>query len=139
MRLIGMLQPNAISNYYQIRSKRLKKQTNLYFYDKLILRHQDEVNKKEHIVLMNIGTDLFETQVNFDKHIPNSVSTTVGKFLNGSVKVLAIEQTMDTEDLGKYILLVTNKNHPDIIKRINNDIKYRKAQFVPKNERWTAD
>ena len=30
---------------------------------------------------MNIGADLFETQVNFTKYIPTSVSTTIRKFL----------------------------------------------------------
>ena len=69
----------------------MKKQMNPVLYDKLILRHHDEVNKQGHIVLMNIGVDLFETQVNFAKHIPNSVPTTVRKFLHGPGKVLAIE------------------------------------------------
>ena len=99
MRLIGMLPPNSISHYYQVISKMIKKAMNPYLYDELILRHQDEVNKQRHIVLMNIGVDLFETQVNFTKHIPTSMSTSIRKFLYGPEKVLAIEQTVDTEDL----------------------------------------
>ena len=70
-------------------------------YDKLILRHQDEVNKQGHIVLINFGVDLFETRVNFAQNIPNSVPTTVRKFFHGPEKVLTIEQTIDTEDLIK--------------------------------------
>ena len=65
MRLIGMLPPNLISHYYQIRSKMIKRQMKPDLYDKLILRHQDEVNKQGQIVLTNIDADLFETQVNF--------------------------------------------------------------------------
>ena len=91
MRLIGMLPPNLISHYYQVISKMIRKAMNPDFYGKLILRHQDEVNKQGYIVLMNIGADLFETQMNFTKHIPTSVSISIKKFLYGPGKVLAIE------------------------------------------------
>ena len=70
-------------------------------YDKLILRNQDEVKNQGYIVLTNIDVDLFETQVNFVKNLSNSVLITVRKFLHGPGDVLAIEQTIDTEDLRK--------------------------------------
>ena len=82
------------------------------------------MNKQEHIVLMNIGADMLETQVNFAKHIPNSVPATIRKFLHGPGKGLAIEQTIDTEDLGKYILLVSNKDHSHISKKIGELLAY---------------
>ena len=62
--------------------------------------------------------------MNFAQHIPNSVPTTVRKFLHGPGKVLAIEQTIDTEDLGKYILLVSNKDRPHTIKKIGELLAY---------------
>ena len=102
----------------------IKKAMNLDFYDTLVLRHQDKVNKQGHIVLMNIGVDLFETQVNFTKNISTSVSTSIRKFLYGTGKDLAIEQTVDTEDLGKYIVIVNNKDHPHTIKKIGELLAY---------------
>ena len=93
-------------------------------YDKLILQHQDEVNKQGNIVLMNIEADPFETQVYFNKHIPTSVSTSIRKFLYGPGKVLAIKQKVDTEDLGKYIVIVNNKDHPHATKKIGELLTY---------------
>ena len=60
---------------------------NLDSYDKLILQHQEEVNKQGYIMLINVGEDLFETQVNFAKHPPNSVSISIRKFHHGRKKV----------------------------------------------------
>ena len=71
VRLFEMLPPNSISQFYIVRSKMMKKAMNPNSYNKLILRHQEEVNKQGNIVLMNVGVDLFETQVNFAKHTPN--------------------------------------------------------------------
>ena len=79
---------------------------------------------------MNIDADLFETQVNFVQNSPNSVSTTVRKFLRGPGKVLAIGQTINTEDLGKYILIVNNKNHPNTIKKIGELLAYLKKEKI---------
>ena len=78
----------------------MKKAMNPESYDILILQHQGELNKQGHIVLMNVGVDLIETQVNFAKHTPNSVSISIRKFLHGQGKNLLIEPTSDTEDLG---------------------------------------
>ena len=43
---------------------------------------------------------------------------TVRKFLQGPGKVLAIEQTIDTEGSGKYRLIINNKDHAHSIKKI---------------------
>ena len=80
MQPIGMLPPNSISHYYQVISKMIKKAMHPDLYNKLILQHQDKMNKQGHIVLINIRADHFETQVNFIKHILTSVSTTIRIF-----------------------------------------------------------
>ena len=54
VRLLEMLSPNLISQYYVVRSKLMKKAMNPESCDKLILRHQGEVNKQGHIALMNV-------------------------------------------------------------------------------------
>ena len=59
MRLIGTFPPNSISHFYQVISKKIEKAMNPDLYNTLILRHQDEVNKQEHIVLMDIGVEFF--------------------------------------------------------------------------------
>ena len=53
---------------------------------------------------------------------------TVRKFLQGPGKVLAIEQTIDTEDLGKYILIVSNKDHSHTIKKIGELLAHLKKE-----------
>ena len=118
MRLIEILLPDLISHYYIVRSKMMKKAMNPDFYNRLILQHQDEVNRQGLIVLMNIGADLFETQVNFAKHTPNSVLISIRKFLYEPEKVLAIEKTSDMEDLGKYMLIVCNKDYSHTFKTL---------------------
>ena len=66
----------------------------------------------------------FEIQVNFAKHIPNSVPTSIRKFLYGPGKVLAIEPTSDTEDLGTYILIVSNKDYSHTFKKLGELLAY---------------
>ena len=44
--LLGMLGDNSISMYYQLITKTIKKNMKPELYDKLILLHQDEVNKQ---------------------------------------------------------------------------------------------
>ena len=134
VRLLEMLPPNLISQYYIVRPKMMKKAMNPDLYDKLILRHQDKVNKQGHIVLKNIGVDLLETQVNFAKHTPNSsVPISIRKFLYGPRKVLAIEPTSDLEDLGKYILIVSNKNYSHKSKKLEELLAYldKEKETIP--------
>ena len=97
MRLIGMLQPNSISPYYQIISRTIKREMKPELYDRLIYVHQEAVNQQGYIELTNVDIDLFDTLVNFHHKHPQSVSLTVGKFLQGPGKVLAIEPTIDTK------------------------------------------
>ena len=52
------------------------------------------------------------------------MSTSIRKFLYGPGKVLAIKQTVDTEDFGKYIVIVNNKDHPHTIKKIEELLAY---------------
>ena len=67
MRLIGMLPPNSISLYYQIISKMIKMNQELY--DRMIYVHQEAVNKQGYIELTNADVDIFDTQVNFSRVI----------------------------------------------------------------------
>ena len=87
-------------------------------YDRTIYLYQETVNKQGYIELTNVDVDLFETQVNFLQNNPKSVPITVRKFLQGPGKVLAIEQTIDTEESGKYLLIISNKDHSHSIKKI---------------------
>ena len=80
--------------------------------------HQGAVNKQGYTELTNADVGLFETQVNFFQNNPKSVPITVRKFLQGPGKVLAIEQTIDTEGSGKYLLIISNKDHSHSIKKI---------------------
>ena len=93
-----MIPPNAISQYYIVRSKIMKKALNPKTYDKLILRDQGEVNKQGNIVLMNIGVGFYETQLNFTKNTMNSKSISIRKFLYGHGNFLVIKLTSDTEN-----------------------------------------
>ena len=63
-------------------------------------------------------------QVNFTKHISTSVSTSIRKFFYGTGKVLAIEQTVDTENLGKLIVIINNKDYPHTTKEIGELLAY---------------
>ena len=80
MQLIGILPPNSISSYYQLRSKMIKKEMKPELYDKMIHLHQDEVNKQGYIELTNANIDLFHTRLNFLSDNPTSVPITVKKF-----------------------------------------------------------
>ena len=117
LQLLGMLRPDAISPYYQIISKTIKRDMNKELYDRLLYVHQDEVNKQRYIEITNVHTDLFDTLVNFSKH-PQSVPGTVKKFLQGPGKVLAIEPTINTEESGTYKLITTNKDHDNTSKKL---------------------
>ena len=120
VRLLKMLPQNSILQYYVVRSKMMKKAMNPESYDKLILRHQGEVNKQGYIVPMNVGVDFYEIQVNFVKNTPNSMTLSIRKFLYGQGKCLAIEPTSDTKDLGKYIMIVNNNNYSHTSKKLRN-------------------
>ena len=66
--------------------------------------------------------------------------------------MLEIKQIFDTEDLGKYIVIVSNKDHSHATKKIGELLAYlykkkdtlstmkpSKVHFIPRNERWTAN
>ena len=118
MRLIGKLPLNSISSYYQIMTKMMKRETNQESYDRIIYVHQEAVNQQGYIELTNADVDLFDTQVNFHLDNLTSVPLTVRKFLQGPGKVLAVEQTINTEGSGTYHLIINNKDHALAIKKI---------------------
>ena len=119
-----MTPPNSILDYYIVRSKMMNKALDPETYDKLILQNQGDVNNQGHIVLMNIGVVFYETYVNFAKNTKNSKSILIRQFLYGLCKVLAIEPTSDTEDLGKWILIVHNDNYSDATNKLDKLIAY---------------
>ena len=118
MQLIIMLPPNSISPYYQIISKMIKRDMNQELYDRMIYVHQEAVNQQGYIELTNADVDLFDTQLNLFPDNLTSVPITVKKFLQGPEKVLAIEQTIDIEGSGKYLLIISNKDHSHSVKKI---------------------
>ena len=52
------------------------------------------------------------------------MSISIRKFLYGQGKVLVIEPTSDTEDLGKYIMIVNNTNYFHTSKKIEELLAY---------------
>ena len=82
------------------------------------------MNKEGHIVLMNTGMGFYETQVNFTKNTKNSKSIMIRKFLYGHFKVLAIEPTSNTKDLGKWVLIVNNNNYSHATSKLDELIAY---------------
>ena len=124
VRLLEMLPPNSIWQYYIVISKITKKAMNPETYDKLIIRHQGEVNQHGHIVLTNAGVGFYETQMNFAKSTTQSMLILIRKFLYGQGKILAIEPTSDTEILEKYIMIVNNNNYSHASKKIAELMTY---------------
>ena len=115
---------SKILHYYVVRTKFLKKALAKGAYDKLILRHQEAVNRQRNINLMYIGDKFFETEVNLTPSIATSKSISIRKFLFGIGRISAIEPTSDTKDFGKYILIVNNSNYPHAIKKIEELLKH---------------
>lgn len=106
-----MLPEQAISNYYILRSKLLKKALDLDTYFKLFARNSKEIADQVPIVLMNLGDGFFETEVNLAMKVPNSTAVTITKFLHLLCKILEIERTNASQQQGKWILLVHKANH----------------------------
>ena len=119
LKLLKMIPVKAISNYYVVRSKEMKRALDPEMYDKLILRSQGKVNNQRQIVHMNIGVGFYETHVNIAMNIKNSKAILLQQFLYGYCKVLAIEPTSDSKDLGKWILIVHNDNYSHAISKLD--------------------
>ena len=63
------------------------------------------------MVLMNVDSEFFDIELNFTPLIEGSKTITISKFLTITGRVVAIETTSDTEELGKFILIVNNKDY----------------------------
>jgi len=56
--------------------------------------------------------------------VEDSQSITISKFLTTIGQAVAIETTSDTEELGKYILIVNNKDHDHTKSKVDDILKY---------------
>ena len=101
--------PEKIGSQYLIRLKNLKKMLNEGGYDKLLRRQTENVNNQGIMVLMNVDSEFFDIELNFTPLIEGSKTITISKFLTTTGRVVAIEMTSDTEELGKLILILNNK------------------------------
>ena len=116
--------PNKIGTHYAIRPKSLEKKLDNGGWDKLLRRHQGNVNNHRIMDLRNIDSKLFATKVNFQPMRENSQSLTIGKFRATIGRILAIEPTSDSEDLGKYIFIVNNKDYEYAKMKFDDVLKY---------------
>ena len=73
---------------------------------------------------MNIGVDFYETHINIAMNIKNSKAILIQQFLYGLCKVLAIEPTSNSKDLGKWILIVHNDNYFHAISKLDKLTAY---------------
>ena len=87
-------------------------------YDRMVHLHQEAVNKQGYFELMNVDVDLFETQVHFVQNNPKSVPVTVRKFLQKPGKVLAIANYQFRRILKVSLLIISNKDHSNSLKKI---------------------
>ena len=69
--------------------------------------------------MMNIKVGFYETHVNFAMKIKTSKSISIRQFLYGLCKVLSIEPTSKSKDLGKWILIVHNNNYSHAISKLD--------------------
>lgn len=80
------------------------------YYDNLLIQNNVQINKKRAINLINIGdTNLFGIKINQTQEIQGSVATMMHQFLHQQCKAILVEQTRDTEEKGKYLLVVYDK------------------------------
>ena len=123
LRLLGMISYN-ISPHYVIRPKSLEKALENGGWDKLIRRYQVAVNKQRNIDIMNTDDKFFDTEVNFQLMVKNLKSITIKKFPTTIGRILAIKPTSDTKDLGKFILIVNNKDYAHATTKIDELLKH---------------
>ena len=74
--------------------------------------------------LRNIDRKFFDIKINFQPLVENLQSITIRKFLTTIGQVVAIEPTSDTEDLGKYIVIVNNKDYDHAKRKFDDVLKY---------------
>ena len=123
LRLLSLI-PEKIGSQYLIRSKNLKKMLNKGGYDKLLRRQTEIVNNQGIMVLMNVDSEFFDIELNFTPLIEGSKTITISKFLTTTGRVVAIETTSDTEELGKFILIVNNKDYDFTKSKVDDVLKY---------------
>ena len=123
LRLLGMIS-NKIEPHYVIRPKTLKKQLNNGGWDQLLRRHQGNGNNQSIMDLRKIDNKFFDIKINFQPLVENSQSITIRKFLTTIGRVVAIEPTSDTEELGKYIMIVKNKDYDHAKRKFDDILEY---------------
>jgi len=82
------------------------------------------VNNQRIMVLMNIDSKFFDIKINFQPMVEDSQSITISKFPTTIGRAVAIETTSDTEELGKYILIVNNKDYDHTKSKVDDVLKY---------------
>ena len=69
------------------------------------------MNNQRIMVLMNVDSKFFDIELNFTPLTEGSKAITISKFLTTTGRVTAVEMTSDTKELGKFILIVNNKDY----------------------------
>ena len=76
------------------------------------------------MVLRNVDSEFFNIELNFTPLTEGSKTITICKFFTTIGQVVAIETTSDTEELGKFILIVNNKDYDFTKSKVDDVLKY---------------
>ena len=90
----------------------------------MIRRQTESVNNQGIMVLMNVDSEFFDIELNFHPLIKGSQTITISNFLTKIGRVVAIEKTSDTEELGKFILIVHKKDYDFTRSKVDAVLKY---------------
>ena len=89
-------------------------------YDQLVIDNTLDLNQLHHITLMNVSDkDFFKTSINLTPQIKKIVSYLMRTFLLSHCKIIAIKRTADTQELGKYILVLDDQYSATTMEKLN--------------------
>ena len=69
------------------------------------------MNQQRHNILRNVGERFFKTPFNVALNIPDLKAILIRKIIHEHCRVVVIEQTRDSQDLIKLILIVHDKKY----------------------------
>ena len=118
LQLLRRIPPEAMILYGVI-SKEMK-QLLEDDYDQLVISSTLDLNQQRQLTLMNVsGEDFFKTSINLTPQIKKIVSYLMRTFLLSHCKIIAIKRTADTQELGKYILVLDDQYSATTMEKLN--------------------